>query len=711
MKKYKPITGNDLIEMGFKSGKWMSEAIPYIHEHELEGIELMQYLEQFRPQPEIELHDEPVEFMINIKAESELEAGNVEKVIASMKTLMKTPTLVKGAIMPDACPTGQEGTIPVGGVTVAKNAIHPGMHSADICCSVMLTDFGKADPKAVLDAAHSVTHFGPGGRDREAQFPFPMDLLAEIEGNVFLNDERCIQAARKHLGTQGDGNHFLFVGTSRNTGNTMLVTHHGSRGFGANLYRKGMKTAEHFRRELSPHTLPDNAWIPYDSEEGKAYWEALQIVRKWTKKNHECIHDATLKKLNLDKEDRYWNEHNFVFKDGDLFYHAKGATPLDPKFMPDITGPRLIPLNMSEPVLIVRGATTDNNLGFAPHGAGRNVSRTQHRKSKSGSIMEIFEEETAGLDVRFFSGEIDITELPSAYKNAATVRRQMEEYGLGEVIDEVMPYGCIMAGDWEKYAPWKVKRRVKKMKSNILSKIEEIEAEKNVEVLFAVESGSRAWGFESVDSDFDVRFVYRHKPEWYFNLWKKKDSIEFLTEDDIDGSGWDIAKTLKLMAKSNPNLNEWLFSPIVYRKDEDIVIELKKMAKANFNPLAGFHHYHSMHKQFVDELAKEEVDLKKFFYAVRSALCAHWIYKKGTIPPVQFQGLWELIDKKHRNMLKPLVQIKKKVKENYRHVIDPELREFIKDIAAENESVTDAVPTSKPDKVLLNDYFINMMKS
>jgi RNA-splicing ligase RtcB len=286
-----------------------------------------------------------------------------------------------------------------------------------------------------------------------------MNLLAEIEANPFLNNQKCISAARSHLGTQGDGNHFLFVGKSKKTGNTMLVTHHGSRGFGANLYSRGIKIAEQFRKELSPQTLKQNAWIPFDTEEGKNYWEALQIIRKWTKINHEVLHDATLEKIGAEKENRFWNEHNFVFKDGDLFYHAKGATPLDARFMPDITGPRLIPLNMSEPVLIVTGNTTENNLGFAPHGAGRNVSRTQHRKSKAGTIEEIFEEETKGLDIRFFSEEIDITELPSAYKNAETVRNQMEEFGLGEVIDEVMPYGCIMAGDWKKNAPWKKRRK------------------------------------------------------------------------------------------------------------------------------------------------------------------------------------------------------------------------------------------------------------
>lgn len=454
------INGNDLIQLGFRQGAWFKEAILFINENELEGEELMNYLEQFRLPDPIDLHSNYATFYQNIKAENELEEKNVNDVVETMKTLLLTPTLTKGAIMPDACPTGGIGTIPVGGVVAAKNAIHPGMHSADICCSVMLTDFGKINPKEVLDAAHSITHFGGGGRNREDQFRFPQEMLNMFQSNFLLSDEKTISVARSHLGTQGDGNHFLFVGISKNTGNTMMVTHHGSRGVGANLFKKGMHIAEKFRRDLSPKTLPQNAWIPYETEEGKTYWEALQIIRSWTKLNHEVLHDATIEKLGIEKENRYWNEHNFVFKDGDLFYHAKGATPLDAKFMPDIIGPRLIPLNMAEPVLIVSGETTENNLGFAPHGAGRNTSRSQHRKSKGEkTIMEVFEEETKGLDVRFFSNEVDITELPSAYKNAESVRNQMEEYGLGKVIDEVLPYGCIMAGNWEINAPWKKSRR------------------------------------------------------------------------------------------------------------------------------------------------------------------------------------------------------------------------------------------------------------
>jgi tRNA-splicing ligase RtcB len=471
MENIKNINGNTLIELGFTPDAWFAIAIEYINTNDLAEKEMMNYLEQFKRKPMIPLFDEPIPYSVNLKAENEQETANVNQVIATMNEVMRTPTVVGGSIMPDACPTSAIGTIPVGGVVVTKNAIHPGMHSADICCSVMLTDFGDADPKLIMDAAYASTHFGPGGRERKDQYKFPNELLEAFEGNRILKDNNFIQVARKHLGTQGDGNHFLFVGKSKKTGNTMMITHHGSRGVGARLYDKGMKIAEKFRKKLSVETLKQNAWIPFDTEEGKEYWDALQVIRAWTKENHITIHNETAKKAGAKIENRFWNEHNFVFKDGDLFYHAKGATPLNEKFMPDITGPRLIPLNMAEPVLIVTGESTTSNLGFAPHGAGRNISRTKHKKSKGDTpIEEIFAEETKGLDVRFFSKEIDISELPSAYKSAKMVRNQMEEFGLGIVIDEVIPYGSIMAGDYAKNAPWKVRKRLKMDKAKALEK-------------------------------------------------------------------------------------------------------------------------------------------------------------------------------------------------------------------------------------------------
>jgi hypothetical protein len=448
VKNHIMITGDFLIKNGYKPGKWFKDALAYIKNKNLTEEEALDYLKTIEPKFNfIEPLENPVSFFKNIKSENEIDFLNIEMVVRDMNLLMTTPTIKGGAIMHDACPTG-EGQIPVGGVVIAKNAIHPSMHSADICCSVMMTNFGKIEPKLVLDAAHSITHFGGGGRKEYSELP--TQLEEKILSNQFLKSDRSLNFAKSHLATQGDGNHFLFIGISKLTGDTIMVTHHGSRGFGANLYKVGIALAEKFRKEISPKTSPKNAWIPFDTEEGKLYWEALQIVREWTKLNHTTIHNATAEKMKAVVLNRFWNEHNFVFKEGDLFYHAKGATPLDDKFVPDSqNGMRLIPLNMSQPVLVVKGITTENNLGFAPHGAGRNISRGQHKRNKAHkTIEEIFREETQGLDVRFFSNKIDISELPSAYKSSEIVKRQMQDFGLGEVIDEIIPYGCIMAGEF-----------------------------------------------------------------------------------------------------------------------------------------------------------------------------------------------------------------------------------------------------------------------
>ena len=390
-----------------------------------------------------------VPFHFNIEASDDAdEVKNLEMVRETMMAVIRTPTVTAAAVMPDACPAGPLGTIPVGGVVAAKNAIHPGMHSADICCSVMMTDLGEIDPKAVLDAAEKVTHFGPGGRQNGKRFTLSQKLTDEFRANRFLNNPKILRMAVEHLGTQGDGNHFLFVGRSRNTGRTAIVTHHGSRGPGAILYKLGMEVAEKYRRKLSPKTMKQNAWIPADTEDGQEYWAALQLIRKWTKANHNALHQATVEGSGAQPGERFWNEHNFVFKRGDLFYHGKGATPAWDGYATDATGLTLIPLNMSEPVLVVRGKDADHALGFSPHGAGRNFSRSEHKR-RMGEVTpeQALAAETKGLDIRFPAGGIDASELPSSYKNASNVLRQINKFNLAEVVDYIDPYGCMMAGD------------------------------------------------------------------------------------------------------------------------------------------------------------------------------------------------------------------------------------------------------------------------
>ena len=409
-------------------------------------------LERLKPPaapPTLPLHDTgAVPFHVNIDAADADEVDNIEKVRETMAAVMRTPTVVAGSVMPDACPAGPLGTIPVGGVVATKNAIHPGMHSADICCSVMLTNFGDADPKAVLDAAQAVTHFGAGGRKQGQRFTVSQKMIEAFAANPFLNGPKMQRMMVEHMGTQGDGNHFLFIGKSRKTGDTSLVTHHGSRGPGAVLYKLGMEVAQKFRKKLSPDTLKQNAWIPADTEEGRNYWEALQLIRKWTKANHTGLHQATVEAVGADMKDRFWNEHNFVFRRGDTYYHGKGATPAWDGYAPDATGLTLIPLNMAEPVLVVRGKDKDHALGFSPHGAGRNYSRSEHkRRMGTTTPEEMLAAETAGLDIRFHAGKIDASELPSSYKKADAVVEQIKKYDLAEIVDYIDPFGCIMAGD------------------------------------------------------------------------------------------------------------------------------------------------------------------------------------------------------------------------------------------------------------------------
>lgn len=452
MNKY---SGHDLLRLGCTQGKQIGQVLTIVNASKHTEAEVMAVIERTMPEPKIPLMSEPAPCVYNITTSNSQEQDNVDRVKASMDIVLRTPNAVKGVVMPDACPAGPVGTIPVGGVVGMRGVICPGMHSADICCSLMATVINQAEPKDVLDAGSKVTHFGPGGRDDFSDITW---LENAIKENQFTS--AALDKAKHHMGTQGDGNHFLYVGRLESTGQTVLVTHHGSRGFGASVYKAGMRVAEKFRKKHSPETPKFNAWIPFDSADGLEYWDALQVVRRWTKANHRVLHNAIVDECKGKIAGRFWNEHNFVFRESDgednIFWHAKGATPIHRDFLPGSNWFQIVPLNMAEPILFVRGERDDNNLGFAPHGAGRNISRTQHKRFHDGRTdEELFAEETKGLDARFHCGRIDISELPSAYKNAESVQQDMQKFGLAGVVDRVLPYGSIMAGDWESDAPWK----------------------------------------------------------------------------------------------------------------------------------------------------------------------------------------------------------------------------------------------------------------
>ncbi|MEM6395347.1 MAG: RtcB family protein [Bacteroidota bacterium] len=435
-KKSPAYTGRDLIHAGYKPGPWFKRALNGLNSGKISWAEIPLYAPQ--PKDSIDLQ-EPCDQKYFLSARTQEEITNLKSVQATSQELAKVPTLRCLAIMPDACPAGPLGTIPVGGVAKAENAIHPGMHSADICCSMFRTELRTEQAKPVLDAMHSATHFGPGGRPEHSKLP--KGLKQRILDNPFTHHH--LQRAQTDLGTQGDGNHFAFVGHSDQSGLVSLVTHHGSRGFGAMVYKSGMRVAEKYRQEICPQVRKGNAWIPMDTEDGKLYWEALAIVRDWTQLNHQVLHDATLFRTGLEIENRHWNEHNFVFERDGFYYHGKGATPMwDYASQDELVSPqRIVPLNMAAPILIMEGGKSEA-MDFAPHGAGRNMSRTQHIKSGRANLAR----ETAKIDARFYSGMPDLSELPSAYKDAATIESEIGQFGLGIVVERILPYGSIMAG-------------------------------------------------------------------------------------------------------------------------------------------------------------------------------------------------------------------------------------------------------------------------
>ncbi|AIK68485.1 hypothetical protein Lo5R7ANS_15 [Mesorhizobium phage vB_MloP_Lo5R7ANS] len=162
---------------------------------------------------------------INLQAHTDGEFENYAKVIDHVTELAKIETVEALAVLPDACPAGQApGTIPVGGVAKVRGAIHPGMHSADVCCSMAYTNLGKVDPNIVLTWSMATTHFGIGGRAPDRVIQPPFDLIAKMENNPFFRDVGDTLVT--HFATQGDGNHFLYVGTLSSTGDTVIVTHH-----------------------------------------------------------------------------------------------------------------------------------------------------------------------------------------------------------------------------------------------------------------------------------------------------------------------------------------------------------------------------------------------------------------------------------------------------------------------------------------------------
>ncbi len=232
------------------------------------------------------------------------------------------------------------------------------------------------------------------------------------------------------------------------------------------------------------------------------------------------------------------------------------------------------------------------------------------------------------------------------------------------------------------------------MKEKIQEQLRRIEEVENIKILLAVESGSRAWGFASPDSDYDVRFIYIRRLEDYLRLDAIRDVIELPINDVLDINGWDLQKTLRLLHKSNPTLFEWFSSPIVYQKTE-FADKFRDLMMHYFSSKKTLYHYVSMAEGNYREYLKGDlVRAKKYFYVLRPVLACQWILDWGTPPPMLFSELLkaelpvELID-----VVNQLLELK---------MNSPEVK-LVKRISEINEYLDESIPSIKRAVRLLED--------
>lgn len=177
------------------------------------------------------------------------------------------------------------------------------------------------------------------------------------------------------------------------------------------------------------------------------------------------------------------------------------------------------------------------------------------------------------------------------------------------------------------------------MTNHIIDALRNLEKENDIKILFAVESGSRGWGFPSADSDYDVRFLYLHKPEWYLSIEDKRDVLELPTDGVLDIGGWELRKAMRLLHKSNPTLLEWLQSPVIYLHQGEMAKQLWALVPQYFSPVHAMHHYFHTAKNKLPPEGGAEIKLKHYFYLLRPLLACLWIMEHNCCPPMEFKVL------------------------------------------------------------------------
>lgn len=237
------------------------------------------------------------------------------------------------------------------------------------------------------------------------------------------------------------------------------------------------------------------------------------------------------------------------------------------------------------------------------------------------------------------------------------------------------------------------------MRARILETLAQVEAAFGVEILYACESGSRGWGFESRDSDWDVRFIYRHPRDWYLSLDEGRDVIELPVEEGLDVNGWDLRKSLRLMKRANPVLLEWLSSPVVYREEPETMRRCRDLSAHFHRPMASFHHYlHMARGNFREYLKGERVWLKKYLYVLRPVLACLWIERGLGAPPMPFGELVQGVVPSGalHSVIEALVRCKKAGEELDQGPGIPEIQEFLESELPRLREVAENLPKTRP---------------
>lgn len=248
------------------------------------------------------------------------------------------------------------------------------------------------------------------------------------------------------------------------------------------------------------------------------------------------------------------------------------------------------------------------------------------------------------------------------------------------------------------------------MNELIKNKLKQIEDSKNIKILFAIESGSRGWGFSSADSDFDVRFVYTKSRDNYLKINPSADFLDFPINEEVDMNGWDLKKFLKHLYVSNATPFEWIQSPVFYENNIFVYQEIFKILPKYFCQQTIIHHYLGLVKKKLEILETNNVKLKSLFYIIRSLLAAKYSLVKNEFPPMKFNKLIFLID--DENILKEIMYLrdrKTQLTESNVFEVSPQLVSFLK-ILYINLSIAEKIKFKGSfDENLINETYLKLL--